>query len=74
MGKDICGAMTPSQKFREKGIFVTGTDTGVGKTVVAAGLVRLARKLGYLCNRCQTDRDGLSGALRCLVPRRWSLS
>lgn len=24
-----------------KGIFVTGTDTGVGKTVVAAGLVRL---------------------------------
>ena len=25
-----------------RGIFVTGTDTGVGKTVVAAGLVRLA--------------------------------
>jgi dethiobiotin synthetase len=29
-----------------QGIFVTGTDTGVGKTVVAAGLVRLAASLG----------------------------
>lgn len=28
------------------GIFVTGTDTGVGKTVVAAGLVRLAASHG----------------------------
>jgi len=27
-------------------LFVAGTDTGVGKTVVAAGLVRLARKAG----------------------------
>lgn len=27
-----------------KGIFITGTDTGVGKTVVAAGLVRLAAR------------------------------
>jgi dethiobiotin synthetase len=38
--------MTSAQKYRGKGIFVTGTDTGVGKTVVAAGLVRLARKAG----------------------------
>jgi dethiobiotin synthetase len=38
--------MTSTQKHRGKGIFVTGTDTGVGKTVVAAGLVRLARKAG----------------------------
>jgi dethiobiotin synthetase len=29
-----------------RGIFVTGTDTGVGKTVVAAGLVRLAASGG----------------------------
>lgn len=29
-----------------KGLFVTGTDTGVGKTVVAAGLVRLAATAG----------------------------
>ncbi len=38
--------MAFSQKRMKKGIFVTGTDTGVGKTVVAAGLVRLARKAG----------------------------
>jgi len=29
-----------------RGIFITGTDTGVGKTVVAAGLVRLAAARG----------------------------
>ena len=29
-----------------RGIFVTGTDTGVGKTVVATGLVQLAASLG----------------------------
>ncbi len=29
-----------------KGLFVTGTDTGVGKTIVTAGLVRLARRRG----------------------------
>jgi dethiobiotin synthetase len=28
------------------GIFITGTDTGVGKTVVAAGLVRLGARMG----------------------------
>jgi dethiobiotin synthetase len=29
-----------------RGLFVTGTDTGVGKTLVAAGLLRLARRYG----------------------------
>jgi len=29
-----------------RGLFVTGTDTGVGKTVVSAGLLRLARRRG----------------------------
>jgi dethiobiotin synthetase len=29
-----------------RGIFITGTDTGVGKTVVAAGLVHLAARRG----------------------------
>ena len=38
--------MTSSHSYRKKGLFVTGTDTGVGKTVVAAGLVRLARNTG----------------------------
>ncbi|TAJ72048.1 MAG: dethiobiotin synthase, partial [Gallionellaceae bacterium] len=30
-----------------KGIFITGTDTGVGKTLVACGLAALLRNLGY---------------------------
>jgi dethiobiotin synthetase len=29
-----------------RGLFVTGTDTGVGKTIVSAGLLRLARRRG----------------------------
>jgi len=29
-----------------KGIFITGTDTGVGKTFVAAGLIRAIREKG----------------------------
>ena len=31
-----------------KGIFITGTDTGVGKTVVAAVLARLLRMRGSM--------------------------
>jgi dethiobiotin synthase len=31
-----------------RGLFVTGTDTGVGKTVVTAGLLRYARRLGLV--------------------------
>jgi len=30
------------------GLFVTGTDTGVGKTLVAAGLARYARRIGLV--------------------------
>ena len=29
------------------GIFITGTDTGVGKTLVACGLAALLRESGY---------------------------
>jgi dethiobiotin synthetase len=32
-----------------RGLFITGTDTGVGKTIIAAGIVRLARKAGLRC-------------------------
>jgi dethiobiotin synthetase len=35
-----------SNDFQRRGIFVAGSDTGVGKTVVAAGLTRLARRRG----------------------------
>ena len=30
-----------------KGIFITGTDTGVGKTFVAAGLLRALKEMGF---------------------------
>ena len=36
--------MSPTASPR--GLFVTGTDTGVGKTLVAAGILRLARRAG----------------------------
>lgn len=38
--------MTTEIKATRKGLFVTGTDTGVGKTVIACGLARLAREKG----------------------------
>ena len=31
----------------KKGFFITGTDTGVGKTMVTAGLIRALQKAGY---------------------------
>jgi len=44
-GKD--GSTAPRRaSFRKRGLFIAGTDTGVGKTFVAAGLVRLARNQG----------------------------
>ncbi len=33
---------------RRRGLFVTGTDTGVGKTLVSAALLRYARRLGLV--------------------------
>jgi dethiobiotin synthetase len=43
------------------GIFITGTDTGVGKTVVACGLVRALRKAGA---RVSVMKPVASGSLR----------
>lgn len=43
-----------------KGIFITGTDTDAGKTVVTAGLMYLLRKEGY--NSCYF-KSALSGAV-----------
>ena len=44
-----------------RGIFITGTDTGVGKTVVACGLVRALRKAGA---RVSVMKPVASGSLR----------
>jgi dethiobiotin synthetase len=56
--------MNPS--FRHRGLFVAGTDTGVGKTLVAAGLVRLGLDHGLHVHGlkpvetgCKTSADGL---------------
>jgi len=35
------------QRIKHKGIFITGTDTGVGKTFVTAGLLRAFKKMGF---------------------------
>lgn len=49
-----------------RGFFVTGTDTGVGKTVVATGLVRLLTQQGWrvvglkpVASGAHADADGL---------------
>ncbi|HTL91464.1 MAG TPA: dethiobiotin synthase, partial [Steroidobacteraceae bacterium] len=43
------------------GIFITGTDTGVGKTVAACGLVRALRQAG---SRVSVMKPVASGSLR----------
>jgi dethiobiotin synthetase len=42
-----------------KGLFITGTDTGVGKTTVAVGLTRLLRRQGL---RVQVSKPVATGA------------
>lgn len=46
--------------MRPKGIFITGTDTGVGKTIVAAGIARYLHDLGV---RVGVLKPVTSGAL-----------
>lgn len=56
-----------SGRFRgTRGVFVTGTDTGIGKTVVAAALIRALAREGLrvigmkpVAAGAQTTRDGL---------------
>ena len=40
-----------------RGIFITGTDTGVGKTVVAAALARLLRMRGLNVGVIETQKN-----------------
>ena len=49
-----------------KGLFVTGTDTDVGKTVIAGGIARVLRDKGQrvgvfkpIASGCRSDRQGL---------------
>ncbi len=46
------------------GVFVTGTDTGVGKTVVAAGLAGALRRRGVDCGVFKPVQTGVAPAAR----------
>ncbi len=52
--------MPASSPLAAKGLFITGTDTGVGKTVVACGLVRGLTRRGF---RVEVMKPVASGAL-----------
>lgn len=58
--------MTAGDHNRPLALFVTGTDTGVGKTRVSAGLLRAARRAGWstagvkpVASGCEETPDGL---------------
>ncbi|WPL16267.1 ATP-dependent dethiobiotin synthetase BioD 1 [Thiorhodovibrio winogradskyi] len=52
-----------------KGLFITGTDTGAGKTLIAAGLLRALQSQGHsalgmkpIASGCTPTKDGLRNA------------
>jgi len=45
---------------RPRGLFITGTDTGVGKTFVTAALARLLRREGHAVGACKPVATGAS--------------
>ncbi|MEM1211271.1 MAG: dethiobiotin synthase [Planctomycetota bacterium] len=63
--EELAGAVRVAGQ-RRPGLFVTGTDTGVGKTVVSCGIAAALRRWGYrvgVCkpfgSGCRKDREGL---------------
>jgi dethiobiotin synthetase len=52
-----------------RGLFVTGTDTGVGKTVVTAALLRLARRHGHRCVGLKPVASGSRRTSPASLPR-----
>jgi dethiobiotin synthetase len=53
-------------KVPPKGLFITGSDTGVGKTVVAAAIIRAVRAAGM---RVGAYKPAVSGAMRDALGR-----
>jgi dethiobiotin synthetase len=61
-----------------KGFFITGTDTGVGKTIITAALVKLAKHLGFRatgmkpvetgCQKAADSRQHTADGDICLIP------
>jgi dethiobiotin synthetase len=56
-------------KIKTQGIFITGTDTGVGKTFVGAGLVAALRELGIDVGVMKPAETGCMLRKGVLVPR-----
>ncbi len=63
-----------------KAFFVTGTDTAVGKTTIAAGLLAAANRRGLktaaikpIASGCEATQDGLRNADALLLQRTMSL-
>src|SRR5208283_5602761 len=52
-----------------KGIFITGTDTGVGKTVIAAGIIRALGKKGVKAGAMKPVETGCINEGGTLVAR-----
>ena len=57
-------------KFRPRGFFVTGTDTGVGKTVVCA-VLSLALEAAYfgICAATEDKKEGTAAFLEKRAPK-----
>ncbi len=51
-----------------KGIFITGTDTGVGKTIIAAGILRALKRKGITAGAMKPIETGCSGRQGDLIP------
>ena len=51
-----------------KGIFITGTDTGVGKTVVAAGIIRALARRGVKAGAMKPIETGCDRRQQELIP------
>ncbi|MCI0498362.1 MAG: dethiobiotin synthase [Planctomycetales bacterium] len=54
---------------KKSGLFITGTDTGVGKTLIAGGIAAVLRRQGHkvgvfkpIASGCRHDREGLVSA------------
>jgi len=51
-----------------KGVFITGTDTGVGKTLVGAGLAALFKERGFDMGVMKPVESGCRRENGCLIP------
>lgn len=60
-------------QHKGRGLFVTGTDTGVGKTIIATGMVRLARKAGLRCVAMKPVETGCALRSGVLYPEDGAL-